>query len=40
MEGDVIYRREGGWSVFCLSLPPAPVGIRNSEQEPSVAIII
>jgi signal transduction histidine kinase len=38
MEGDVV--REDGWSVFCLSLPAAPEGIRNSEQEPSVAIII
>lgn len=40
MEGDVVYRREDGWSVFCLSLPAAPVGARFSEQEPSVAIII
>lgn len=40
MEGDVIYRRADGWSVFCLSLPAAPAKIRNSEQEPSVAIVI
>jgi signal transduction histidine kinase len=39
MKGDVIYRREAGWSVFCLSLPLAPAGIRP-EQEHSVAIII
>jgi signal transduction histidine kinase len=39
MEGDVIYRRAGEWSVFCLSLPLAPAGIRP-EQEHSVAIII
>jgi signal transduction histidine kinase/type II secretory pathway pseudopilin PulG len=39
MEGDVIYKREEGWSVFCLALPSAPVGIR-AEQEHSVSIII
>ncbi|HEX6300918.1 MAG TPA: hypothetical protein VF148_10680 [Acidimicrobiia bacterium] len=40
MDGNVIYRREHGWSVFCLPLPAAPVGIRACEQEPSLAIII
>jgi signal transduction histidine kinase len=39
MKGDLIYEREDGWSVFQLSLPAAPAGIR-SEQEASVAIII
>lgn len=40
MEGDVIYRREERWSVFCLALPAARVGTRSSEQGPAVAIII
>jgi hypothetical protein len=39
MEGDVIYKRESGWTVFCLSLPTAPIGLR-AEHEQSVSVII
>lgn len=37
MDGDVVYRRQGGWSVFRLSLPIAPADVRP-EQELSVSI--
>ena len=33
MDGDLTYRREGGWSVFRLSLPGAPVATREEAEE-------
>ena len=33
MDGDLTYRREGGWSVFRLSLPGAPVVTREEAEE-------
>jgi signal transduction histidine kinase len=40
MRGDLFYQREVGWSVFRLSLPVPPDGVRHPEQEASVSIIV